>query len=72
MYESVIQEQTDNKRVFIIKPTTRTLVLTVRNIIKASVLLRNLCIKTGNRGLSTGNDYNDNMNDNSLVAQSDA
>ena len=57
---------------FTIKGTTRTFVLAMTNIIKASILLRKICIKAGIRGLSTGNDYNDNMHDNSFVAQSDA
>ena len=47
--------ETDDKRVLTIKATSRTLVLTMRNFIKASVLLRQVCIKTGIRGLSTGN-----------------
>lgn len=64
--------ETANNRVFTIKATTRTFVLAMRNIIKASILLRKICIKAGIRGLSTGNDYNGNMHDNSLIAQSDA
>ena len=64
--------ETANNRVFTIKVTTRTFVLAMRNIIKASILLRKICIKAGIRGLSSGNDYNDNMPDNSLTAQSDA
>lgn len=64
--------ETANNRVFTIKATTRTFVLAMRNIIKASILLRKICIKAIIRGFSTGNDYNDNMHDNSLVAQRDA
>ena len=64
--------ETANNRVFTIKATTRTFVLAMRNIIKASILLRKICIKAGIRGLSTGNDYNDNMHDNSHIADSDA